>query len=473
MIFHPSHLLRLSGNRLIAIFLLVLLIPACKTKPPDGDIDTVIIKDDGTVTEVEIDTLPSGVVIDTKSGDTINVADIDTIRPGKNLAKVDAIRVAMLLPLRYDTLFEIQQALRKVTNRDQEFNISLPNESNSSIDFYLGYIAALAGLRQRDIHVELKLFDTENRASVTQSIIDTAGLASYDMIVGPMFNGPSRLVADHAKDIRVWHVLPFSPSASITSDNPYHIKVNPGIDIHLKALLTHIAQNHPEAKLLIPYQSGVSIEGDLKDEIESFVETYNINHPDSTLNPEYISVFEEEGRRTFSISSYLSDVDSNIVLLPSFDPGFIQNITRQLSKEDRKHGITLYGMPNWSDYEEISLDNLNKLDYHFSREYWLNEDDKIFKDLENQYKRELNKTPSRYYYLGYDLGRYLTGIWQNHGNKFESFLTKEAYEGVYGMYHFAPEYKQDGDKQKLEIDHIANQALFILKYQNYEVVKAE
>jgi hypothetical protein len=473
MTFLQSHLLRLSGNRIFAIFLLILLIPACKTKPPDDGVETVIIKDDEVITKGKVDTLKSGAIVDIESGDTVLVIKSDTLRPGKGPAKISSIRVAMLLPLRYDTLFEVQQELRKITNRDQEFNISLPNETNSSLDFYLGYIAALSGLRQRDIHVELKLFDTEGSSQVTQNILDTAGLASYDMIVGPMFNGPARLVADYAKESRVWHVLPFSPSASITSDNPYHIKVNPGIDIHLKTMIEHIGKYHWDAKLIIPYQSAVSMESELKTEIEEIVELHNINHPDSTLSPEFVSVYEEEGRRTFTISSYISETDSNVILLPSFDPGFIQNITRQLSKQDRDHGITLYGMPNWSDYEEISLDNLNKLDYHFTREYWFDEENKIFKDLTSQYKKEMNREPSGYFFLGYDLGRFLTGLWQNHGNKFESFLCKERYEGLYGNYKFAPDYSQGEDKQKMEIDHIANQALFILRYLDYEIVKAE
>jgi hypothetical protein len=371
-----------------------------------------------------------------------------------------------------DTLFDIQQEVRKVTSREQEFNISLPRESNLSIDFYLGYLAALSGLRERDVHVELTLFDTENSSVVTQNIIDTAGLAAYHMIVGPMFNGPARLVAEHAKEIKVWNVLPFSPSASITADNPYHIKVNPGIDIHLNALLEYIGSHHSEGKLIIPYQSGVSMEYEMKSEIENIIEMYNLNHPDSALNPEFVSVSEEEGRRTFTIASYLSDTDSNIVLLPSFDPGFIQNITRQLSKENRKHAITLFGMPTWSDYEEISLDNLNNLNYHFSREYWLDEENRVFKDLESQYKKEMKASPSRYYFLGYDMGRYFTQHWQQYGNRdFEARLSKTSMDGLYGKYLFEPMFEVEGENGDFTLDMYSNSQVHILKFENYEIVK--
>lgn len=460
--------LLLSGNNLLFLLLAFLILPACKTKPPDRDIETVIIKD-GDDPVSESDTTETGIVIDSERGDTLAI--IDTLTdPIVEPHPIESIRVAMLLPFNTDTLYEIQQALRKVTTREDGAEIQLPNSINSSLDFYLGYLSALSGLRKGDIKVELKLFDTKGSSSVTQKILDTAGLISYDMIVGPMFNGPSRFVADYARDNRVWHVLPFSPSGSITSDNPYHIKINPGIEQHLEVLLTHIASTRPGAEVILPYQSNLSMEIELKDEIQTIVNNININQPDSPLTINPISVLEEEGRRTFKISSYLSESDTNVVLLPSFDPGFIQNICRQLSQVTEDKPVILYGMPNWGDFEEINLDYLVRLNYHFTSEKWLQSDDPLFEQLEKEHDREMNKIPHPYFYLGYDLGRFFTGLWQNHGSSFEAFLTRQKYEGLYGNYFIQPKYPSLTEGKSMEIDHFSNAGLRILKYEDYEII---
>lgn len=467
----PSLRRLLSGNSLSLLLLFFVILPACKTAPPDGDLETVIIKD-GEIETGETDTTSSGVFIDGESGDTLALIDTTTkYQPEPH--PIESIRVAMLLPFKTDTLYEIQQKLRKVTDREDGAKIQLPGFVNSSLDFYLGYLSALSGLRQGDIKVELQLFDTKGSSSVTQNILDTAGLISYDMIVGPMFNGPSRLVADHARENRVWHVLPFSPSGSITSDNSYHIKINPGIEQHLEAILDHIARSRPGTEIILPYQSGQSMEVDLKNEIQVIVNNINLNQPDSAISINPIGVFEEEGRRTFKISTYLSEVDTNIVLLPSFDPGFIQNICRQLSQLSEDKAIILYGMPNWGEFEEINLDYLVQLNYHFTSEKWLDKENPIFEQLEREHKKEMNNPPHDYFYLGYDLSRFFTGLWQNHGSSFESFLTRKAYDGLYGSYQIRPVYPNLTEGKTMSIDHYSNSGLRVLKYEDYLVVPAK
>ncbi len=460
-----SLLLRLSGNSWIIVFSLFLLLPACKTQDTGGP-DTVVIPDGpGSTDPIPSD---SSVVID--GGDTSVIVDTGSSRPLKH---PDEIRIAMLLPLYLDTLYEINQELRKNKSREEPLEVRLANDARQSMDFYLGYVKALSGLRAKDIKVELTLFDTKNDPAVTQSILDTAGLISYNMIIGPMFNSSARLIADYARENKVWHVLPFSPSASITSANPYHLKINPSIGVHLKKLVEFIGERYPGNTILVPYQTDVSTEIQLKDEIIRLVDIHNINHPDSPLTVDPIGVYEEEGRRTFSISGYLSSADSNVVLLPSFDPGFIQNITRQLNKSAEKDfSITLFGMPNWLSYEDLRIDYLVSLNYHFTREYDLQVEDEVYESLLKTYKQEMNGIPSDYHFLGYDLGRYLTELWISYGHNFSAQMEKEAYEGLYGNYRLAPQFKKALDGDALELDLYENEELFIFKIKDYEVIPA-
>ncbi len=119
-------------------------------------------------------------------------------------------RIAVLLPLFTERLWQSGVYMHK----------------SLAVELYEGMQLALAGFDSSQI--EIKVFDTQRDSTVTAEIVNSGSLDAFDAMIGPLYPGPLRVVADYSYRQRKNFVNPASANSAIVEGNPYAFLIRTG-----------------------------------------------------------------------------------------------------------------------------------------------------------------------------------------------------------------------------------------------------
>lgn len=121
------------------------------------------------------------------------------------LIKKEEYGIAVVLPFMFDSLSTPQTVIRNTI----------------IFDLYQGMNLAQKDLEDRGIKLNLFPFDTKKKGEVTYDLIKGKKLDEADVIIGPLYSGPSRYISAFSKENRITMINPVSSNPSIVEGNPY------------------------------------------------------------------------------------------------------------------------------------------------------------------------------------------------------------------------------------------------------------
>ncbi|NNC94657.1 MAG: amino acid ABC transporter substrate-binding protein [Chitinophagales bacterium] len=444
MISARNHQRQLNGSKLILLLICGFLIfPACSifqktAKSPDvvipsGTKDPV---DNSEITETE--------------------PKVDTVKE-KTDTKIDSrrFRVALIMPFQTDNMFKSYSVDDDNEPKDEEYILDqIPKDVEMTLDFYQGLLMGFYRMEKKGLDLDLYVYDSKKSTFETDRILEKAEFKSMDLIIGPMYNKIASKVAAFAKENKIMHVLPFSPADNLTSENPYHIKVNPTIDVHCRNLYEYIVDEYPGENIVIVYRDN-SAEITLSNKFHELSMYTN----DEMLPPKMVMYDKYE----FDLDDYLIKDSKNIVIVASLNEAFAQKITRQLHLKSREFDITAFGMPTWLDAPSLNLDYFESLNFHTSKEIWI-EDNKNVESFKSDYIEEMYADPSEAAYLGFDIAYYFGYLMNLKGKNFHKHVGDEIFEGLSTNFNFQPKLSKENS-----VEYLENSYVRVLKFENYEL----
>lgn len=332
---------------------------------------------------------------------------------------------------------------------------SIENKSLRAIEYFEGIIIALDQLGKIGANFNVYVYDTENSESVTQGLKGQMDSFGPDLIIGPIYNKPLRIIAEYAKDRGIPLINPLSPSKSITKDNRFFIYSNPPIESHVSAMYEYLNNTNPYTNVKVLCRA-TGREMDLAN-------TFTTLASGSGMNASTISVSGE-----VDLESYMSAVSENVFVITSFNEVFVNESLRRLNILAQQYQITVYGMPNWLKFETLNLEYLENLNYHYTSDFYVDEFSDTHSGFLSFYKARFQTKPSEYAYKGFDMMLYFGKQLIYDGTEFRSNIQNSTQTGIYNNFEFK---MGSAEQFSGSQDFYENNHVHVLRMMDYTLMK--
>ncbi len=351
-------------------------------------------------------------------------------------------RIGLVLPFQTYTTANRIEEFRTAHDVVSAHKIKINEDAIASLDFYEGFMQSLES-RNDSLQIEVYAYDCWNSDSVTKAILKKHELKTMDVIIGGMNTATAKTVADFCKQNKIINLQPFSPSKSLTSDNPYHIKLAPTIDSHVDNMYLSIVDSFPGANIII-YTSNQTQDKSVAARFDSLFKDYNKTATTTRFTTVLLntSTMMVNGKKT-TASEQLKAGKKNVWIITSFEESFVNGNFRVLYSLRDKYDIVAYGMPTWLNGDILRLDYVNDYQTRISDPFYVDTLQAQTRDFIAAYAGLYNHNPSREAYLGYDVANFLMDAVTQNGKDFVAGIATQRYRGTGYTFDIAKNYNRN------------------------------
>lgn len=342
--------------------------------------------------------------------------------------------------------------IEKIIKRETEFS----NRTSVAIQFYEGALLAIDSLKKQHLKAKVYVYDIDDKDSLNiVNILKKPELASMDLMIGPFYGSSFMPISKFAKEHSIAIVSPFIQVNKILF-NPYVCKVLPSSTLQIEQMAHFVVDSfHTQNIILINNENAKEVSF-----FYSFKNTANkamlkAGHP--------VSDSVKDAKNIAAVQSLLSMTKTNVIVLPSNNQSYVTEFIRLLNNTTDKYKVVLFGQHSWMNFDNLDIDYLNSLSLHIPSNSFIDYSNpntlKFIKDYREKYKTE----PEDYVFQGFDVTYYFISSLQKYGSGFLKNLEGNKYQGIDANYNFIQYPSECG---------FENKSVFILKYENYKLVKA-
>lgn len=365
--------------------------------------------------------------------------------------KKDEYNIAFFLP------FHSAEATNLELDKLIKGDIQLPNKTSIALEFYEGALLALDSMKKKHFNAKVFVYDIDDSDSLNViSILKKPELAEMDLMIGPLYGSSFVPFARFAKEHEIPIVSPFTQVNKILFNNPFVCKVSPSTTLQIEQMAKFVVDtfftqniiliNNGNSKEAIYFNSfKTSANKALMDKghgaNDTIREAYGIGGIQNALNPAKI----------------------NIVVLPSNNQSYVTEFVSKLNNLKEKNNIILFGLQSWNNYENIDIEYLNNLEVHIPANNFIDYSIPCVKDFIKAYREKFKTEPANFAFQGFDVTCYFLSILQKEGPGFLGTLPANNQTCMETNFSFSQFPADSGFENKF---------VFILKYQDYKLVKA-
>jgi LysM repeat protein len=299
-------------------------------------------------------------------------------------------------------------------------------QSAVAIDFYNAFMLAADTLAKQGMHLQLKVYDTENNASRVKRIISELKSDEPDLIIGPLFKNHVERVAESMEDSDVKVVSPLSRTV-VTTGHPNLIKCIPGEAARVAEFAFAINRYYLDANLIFLEHS----ERDGTDEarqLSELIARINPSEGPSHVNRyKVVSVDGDLGLDSI-LELAISDTIPNLVVTLSEDKVFLSTLVGELRGGTNRDsaGVRLLAPSRLMGINTLDFNYLNDLEVTMPNNDFVDYRDSSTTAFITRYRAKYLEEPSKYAFQGYDVGMFfLSKLWYTGPHFDRSIQTEE------------------------------------------------
>lgn len=351
--------------------------------------------------------------------------------------KKDEYTIGVMLPFMFNSYENTRQILR----------------NNLVTSLFEGMLLAEEELSNAGKKVQLIPYDTKRNEDVTLEIINKKELGSVDLIVGPLYPDPSKVVSQFSFDNRINMINPLSSNSEVIGNNPYSFLFEPSTETKALAAAEYAKKNYTNKTAVILYEDNsrdslfahlykAQIEADsfqvvwfkkfTEENAREFIDTltavYESDIPEELLD----SLLEiEEHPMELRRKEDPSDPDEWFEELLVIPPDSIGHILTASSKvvfaansisvvNIRGDSIPLIGREEWLNYTSVGFDQLEQLDVSLVAPNFYDETNSSYKILRRKITDKYKTAPNQYHVIGYEIIQYFGQVLHAYGKYFQT-----------------------------------------------------
>ena len=352
--------------------------------------------------------------------------------------------MGLFLPFHFEGLDALN--VDELVMNKQDF----PASQQLALNIYEGLQQAADSLKTADFALDFKLFDSGEIDSLTTiKLTKTEDFKALDLIIGPLYNSPFKIVSSEAKKLQIPCVSPLTQQNKVLFDNVFTSKLIPANNTLLQGLANYCVDS-------ISKQNVVLINnGSVKDlpTIKAFKTYYNQKAKDTLT----------EVRGLAGAKAVYKTEKINYFIVLSENEAFIADFLTQLNIfSDKKENIRVIGLRKWISYDNLDLEYFNNFSFTCAAPYFVDEEKKFIQKLNTTYIQKYNTNAEDYYYLAADAGLYYFNLLKQMGGAFSVVLDDLPKKGTSIDFYFTHPNNTTG---------FENQSVQIIRYKDYKLKK--
>ena len=300
------------------------------------------------------------------------------------------------------------------------------------------------------LNLNLTVLDVTENTSGAETAVEKLKDKDVDLIIGPFFSKSFAVVQDYASKKGIMVVNPLSERESVVVDAANVLKLKPSMSSMVTQLADLIRIKYPKSKVTLITPSKVkdslmveSLENALSKVVQPEVQLSNAEMLEliakesrrRKMGKRVLSNLEVEGQifstktleahpddmtffeNHFQHISYsdnelknfregLSSARDNVLVAYGDDLVFATKVLNTINKSARKYPITLIGLPNWSEFENLLVQNLLNMNAIYFDDHFVNYNDSTVIDFVYSFRKKYDSEPEKYAFEGFDVGWY-------------------------------------------------------------------
>lgn len=367
----------------------------------------------------------------------------------------DLYNVALMLPFHYDINDSIERNLK--------FNEKpyIYKESEIALLFYEGAMLALDSIKKSGGAIRAYTFDTREDSLETAALLKKPEMSEMDLIIGPFYQHLFEDVAEFAKLNETGIVCPVPQSAKILLENKYASKVLASPLIQAGQLAEFVMNKYQDRQTLV---FGSTDKTDMRLSQSFLQKAEEVTEKQGKNFSSAVSSFYFAEINTEKLKALLSSTDTNFIILPSYNQVFVSDMLTKLNSLLEHYNIMVFCLDKLTGYENIDVKYLHQLQVHVASPSYFDYEDQEVKRFIMMFREKYKTEPGKFGFLGFDVTYYYLSALLKYGKNFYDYLPGYKLELFSNSFDFI----RTGFESGCENKHV-----YILKYENFKLVRAE
>jgi len=352
-------------------------------------------------------------------------------------------KIAVLLPFMYN----------------ENDNLSIVRKNKFIMDLYNGMRIAINHLDSLGVNIKLYPYDTRRDPNVVKDILKSNYFNKMDLIIGPLYSSPVKLVSQYCLENKIFMINPLSNNNQIIDNNKYAMLFLPSNKTLAIKAANYAREKFNKNKNAIIFYENNKVDSLIASIYENEMESYGfnfiykqkVNLEDSRLildsltnsyelmlsKQEADSISEIPGRIVkdgrgiekldtiykYEEKFYINDDSIGHVFTVSSNSLLSSNT---LSAVDvRNDTISVLGFDDWLNYDVNTFDQLKRLDVSFISRKYINFNSEISNFIKDKIINSYGEVPSENLFIGFGLINMIGKIVDKYGSYFQFGLRNE------------------------------------------------
>lgn len=331
------------------------------------------------------------------------------------LKEVNIIKIALLLPFGLK-----DNAVQKTLQ-------------NRMVEYYEGFLLALAEMKKEGISVNLQVYDIGLDTKEISNILKKSEMKDIHLLIGGLTDDQVKMLSRYAKEKNLPYVIPISKTTEpFTNPNVFQVNT-PQSNLYSNAIQAFCNRYGKENIIMVSTEPGPANQKDFVNLLKQDLQDRRIPYRSVSLGDNFFN----------EMKLMLSNYQMNVVV-PSDDSAetLSKMVTplKTLVENQSDLSLALFGYPEWQVYSSKYSEDFFRINTTFFTLFYSDptsqEVKTFYSTFYKWYNRVLENTFPKYGMLGYDTGMYFIRLINRYGSRFDSNINDLRYTGVQTDFHF-------------------------------------
>jgi hypothetical protein len=300
------------------------------------------------------------------------------------------------------------------------------------IDLYDGLMLGIDSLRKTGIDIDVLVFDTERSEKTTAAILEYPQLKTVDLIIGPLYRDPIKLVNEFAFKNKINVLSPLSNDSEVIANNPFAFLFNPSYETLAKKAAQFIsAQSLRRNACMI-------IAGDQKKDLTMMAYFDSVASQNGIEIVASLSYSRETSQRISDLLATPTELDDKkravdftlrkdslgCIFVTTEDPLIYMKVVSSI--EARGDSIQVIGHESWLESATIDFTSFERLKIKLLAPGFHQTKSSVYLNFQHSFAKRYGRLPNSFSRNGFELMMTFGNALFNHGNYFQHAFDKSG-----------------------------------------------
>lgn len=324
------------------------------------------------------------------------------------------------------------------------------------MELYAGMLMAVDSVNLDGKYLNVFPYDTKRNTEITESIFDQPEMKSMDLIVGPLFPGPSNVANNFSFENQINMINPLISNSESIQNNPFAFLFKADTETQALAAAQLAIDSVTNKYTMIFYENNE------RDSLSAYTYSQRIQEAgfevlinaavvDTTVRQAYNLLTEK-----YEVGYTKDEVDSVMAVISSGEERFIKERKSSITKDSieyyeefftvapdsighiyvasskalfasnfisalsiRADSTKLIGRGDWKEFPTLTLEEMERLGIYFIDPEFVDLNSPSFKNFRKSYLRSYKTEPSFNAIIGYEMMYYVGNMLKEFGHYFQ------------------------------------------------------